>query len=473
MVNVAGRSKGCSTCRQRRVKCDEHRPICVRCEKGGFKCDGPKEVRFIKGTIVKSRRSLHQTPPSAPLNGNEFERYICFMLKYTTRGDPIEVATRKMASIGVSRANATVSTKGVSHQAIMSFAMIFFGTEHRRNSITKGGYAMYGVALKQINHALSDPICYKHNELILSVLTLAVLETLVPTGMGINFKHMRAVEELLRLQDISSPIPAHLPALYLHVRHLAIFSALWVREPSILARPDWKRVLRSSCSDEEREQQELYDILADCTVLFAKRDKLLAKWRLHIEKPPDQHTALKQKVQNLLMQLCAWRQRWDSDERNSYSATPMEGPRPDDFMPFTTIFTFRDESIAIMFMFYNITLIYILQLLLTLDFKNPSFHLKSHHTLHDYLPSKATRENTENRYITAQRLAVLDICRSIPYHLDQVSLAGYEPSPIAHWALATVWVKVRGDRSAEGKWLAALFVAQNPVLARIVPALVS
>ncbi|KAI1035164.1 hypothetical protein LB504_005845 [Fusarium proliferatum] len=39
----AGKPKsrsGCGTCKIRRVKCDEARPICVRCAKGRFDCDG-------------------------------------------------------------------------------------------------------------------------------------------------------------------------------------------------------------------------------------------------------------------------------------------------------------------------------------------------------------------------------------------------------------------------------------------------
>jgi hypothetical protein len=132
--------------------------------------------------------------------------------------------------------------------------MIFFGIEHKQTSITKGGYAMHGVALNQINQAISDPTCYTQDELILSVSSLAVLEVLVHTGMGNKFRHMRALEGLLQLQDINSPIPAKLLKLFLAVQHLVIFSALRLREPSILARPDWKRVLRSLCSDEERQQ---------------------------------------------------------------------------------------------------------------------------------------------------------------------------------------------------------------------------
>lgn len=65
MVGVAGRSKGCNTCRKRRVKCgssinyksrlpnsnqltppDETKPVCLRCTKAGFECAGYERPRI-------------------------------------------------------------------------------------------------------------------------------------------------------------------------------------------------------------------------------------------------------------------------------------------------------------------------------------------------------------------------------------------------------------------------------------------
>ncbi len=46
-------------------------------------------------------------------------------------------------------AQATVSTRPISHQAILSFATILFGTEHHQGGILRQGYIMYGDALRQ------------------------------------------------------------------------------------------------------------------------------------------------------------------------------------------------------------------------------------------------------------------------------------------------------------------------------------
>ncbi|TGJ87437.1 hypothetical protein E0Z10_g1358 [Xylaria hypoxylon] len=51
MVGVPGKYKGCNTCRVRRVKCDNTRPLCKKCTDYGRECGGyERETVFIIGT---------------------------------------------------------------------------------------------------------------------------------------------------------------------------------------------------------------------------------------------------------------------------------------------------------------------------------------------------------------------------------------------------------------------------------------
>ena len=47
--------RGCHTCKRRHKKCDETRPVCTRCAKGGFQCDG-YEIRLTWGQEDVSAR---------------------------------------------------------------------------------------------------------------------------------------------------------------------------------------------------------------------------------------------------------------------------------------------------------------------------------------------------------------------------------------------------------------------------------
>ena len=60
MVGRPGRSKGCVTCRHRRVKCDETKPFCKRCKLATYTCAGYKETSFIdEGSRFKSSTPLN------------------------------------------------------------------------------------------------------------------------------------------------------------------------------------------------------------------------------------------------------------------------------------------------------------------------------------------------------------------------------------------------------------------------------
>lgn len=59
------RKTGCLTCRLRRVKCDEERPMCHRCLAANLECAGYEERRRLdteKLTRLSSKRQQHQVP---------------------------------------------------------------------------------------------------------------------------------------------------------------------------------------------------------------------------------------------------------------------------------------------------------------------------------------------------------------------------------------------------------------------------
>ncbi|RDW67589.1 hypothetical protein BP6252_08985 [Coleophoma cylindrospora] len=63
MARTAGRSRGCRTCRQRRIKCDEALPECTQCKKYGTKCPGPITGTFY---VIASETC---TRPSSTVGG--------------------------------------------------------------------------------------------------------------------------------------------------------------------------------------------------------------------------------------------------------------------------------------------------------------------------------------------------------------------------------------------------------------------
>ncbi|MCJ1321621.1 hypothetical protein MMC15_006966 [Xylographa vitiligo] len=56
MVRLAGMSKRCKTCKDRKIKCDEKLPSCSQCEKGGRHCTGPVDGLIFLSTTPEAQR---------------------------------------------------------------------------------------------------------------------------------------------------------------------------------------------------------------------------------------------------------------------------------------------------------------------------------------------------------------------------------------------------------------------------------
>ncbi len=431
-----------------------------------------KSRRTVKRLPVSTRcatgdtdSAYRQLPLSVSLIGNEFQICICYTRKFIRRGGLVDLALQEVQLSNIIAAGTTAANGQIFHQAFLSFALIVFGSQHGKAQITDQGYVIHGVALRQLNQALSDSNCRTRDEVFLSVVTLAMLECLVPTGPKHYIKHMIALERLLELRDPGSHCSPKSSELYKSVRHMIIFASLRMRKPTILARAEWKTVLRAKCSEEELQEQDLFDVLADCTVLIAERDKMLSNWDLDLERSTNQRDKIKRRALSLLTHLRAWKERWDSDGRNSYSETSVvtaglltvEESWGDGSPPLLTSFEFSNGSAATMLMFYNTTLIYVFRVLASLPLPVENLGLNSSQSIQDTLQDAGHLDNlwrlSKDEYLAAERLAALEVCRCVPYDLAQKSRLDSCVSPIGNWAVTTAWITLRDVESAEGRWM--------------------
>jgi hypothetical protein len=374
--------------------------------------------------------AVPQSFPSPLLKVNEIEIYLCHFLDHPMiRSGPVAVTARRLQLSEVIPAGANTATLQLFPQAVLSFATVFFGALHGQDRITRHGYTLFGTALKQLNLALSEPKCYTRDDVIISVITLALLEFWVPSGPKHYLKHIAGVERLLELRG---PDPKSLE-LYRGLRHMILFASLSTRKPSILAGLEWKKAFRVNCSEEESQKQDLYDVLADCTVLVAERD-VLATWVLDLERYTLRQSEIEKKALLLLTNLRSWKMRWDNDKENSYVEISVN---EDDPPPFRTILEFSSDSAATMLLFYNSALIHVLQILASLQLDNSL---------------------SKDEYIAAERSAAFDICRCIPYYLVRKSHLDLR---CVHLAVVTAWKTLRHRETADGRWLMDILSAKS------------
>jgi hypothetical protein len=332
-------------------------------------------------------------------------------------------------------------------RTVLSFAMIFFGTQHKQPDITQQGYHSHGTTLQQLNRALSEPDCYKYDEIIVSVTTLAIQETLVPSGPKFFLNHMLGLEKLLALRD---PRLYHSPKtvdLYKCLRYMLLFASLSIGRGSILARPEWKEMFRQACkTEQEVQEQQLYDVLADCSVLACEREELCKGQEPDEEDlRDDQIKRIRQSTLALFDHLQAWRESWNADPenfpveipRNMPPFHPVEEPINNVAIDIPPDFVFPQISSALMLMLYNVAII---NTLIILTSVSPS----------------SQEETSQGDYVAAVHGAVLEIYRSMPYASNEELQKELHTSPVVHWASQIAQMALQGDESVEAKWLAGI-----------------
>jgi hypothetical protein len=429
---------------------DESRPICRRCQRLNLPCDGPRGIAFI-------HEKPKPAPPSAPPKIAGFDVYICYTQSHLLRDGLIVSAITDTRADDLMPLGTAVASRQVSHQAIMSFATLLFGIQHRQPDISRQGYAMHGVALRQVNQVLSDTTRQTRDEVILAVAALAITELLVPTGPGNYWKHMMGLERLVDLQDPASFWSTRSSGFCKGVRFMIVAAALKLGRPSILARPDWKKAVRANASDEVLEEQDLYDVLADCSVLLAERDAMASAEKADPTEANEQRDGIARRACGLLEHLRQWRQRWDRKNLKDPVADTAASPsRPEESQPthndrspegsLITATTIPNIPAAAMLMLYDLAVMFVSQSLQPLP------------PLEESAATRTTRNvprqfETAKSYQVDERDAAREVCRCTRYYLSIRRRLDASAPLVIHWAIAVAWERLRQDDSAEGVWM--------------------
>lgn len=203
MVNL-GRSKGCHTCKRRRVKCDEGRPTCKRCARVDVECEGyePRKtikVKFKHHSLKKSRHPQphrKQQPTVALLDrchdhvmdvvgglpaSEESLAFGFFLSSYVTSGQDFNSTRGLFENI-----MPALSTAHVESPVFLAFSAVAtrMYSQWRRGSIEPSGLAKVRLiqALKRLQAALQDPIESKTHATLVATLLLQFQDNVTSVG---------------------------------------------------------------------------------------------------------------------------------------------------------------------------------------------------------------------------------------------------------------------------------------------------
>ena len=372
------------------------------------------------GSAARDVRGMTYPPTSSNLRGFEVQIYICYTRHYLLRGGPIALALQDVQFDDLTTTNNTLFPL-----SILSLATLFFGTQHKNTSITTHGFHLHGLALQSLNKALSSPQCQFRDDVLLSVIALVLQEAFIPTGSKYFLKHTSGLEKLLELRGPSMLSTPESYLMFKSVRKIIILASMRRREPSILAREEWKSIPWDDESEEGKAEKYLFDVLAEYTVLVSALDRLLH------DRSPENLESIKQRSdlggrgQELLAQLYSWKADWDNHTPHLENATSSS----------------LTPSTATTLMLYNTTEIYILQILASL-YPPPSPPLPSLPPFQSpHLPPNF--QNPTN-YKTLQQKAALQIKNLIPYHQAHKSQLDPGSLTIGHLAVRTAFLTLGG-----------------------------
>ncbi|KAK0336649.1 hypothetical protein LTS16_015591 [Friedmanniomyces endolithicus] len=372
---------------------------------------------------------------------------LSYIRKWLYRGSPVDMTITEMPLRDMEPVGSPGVDLRMSHQVILSFAFIVFGTHHGQTLTAQEGYSMYGKALLDLNEAMSDPACYTQDEVYISVVSLACFETLARTSPGSRIKHTLGLGKLLELRGPAAYCSQKSYQTFNCVSALMLATSLNTGNPSILARTEWKAALRARCTLglHDTREQDLHDLTADCTVLNAEREALLAKSPSDAASTAAEQADIEQRALSLRADLLAWRQQWESDPRNTYVESPPTPTSEQPANPKPTPYEFHQDSAAIMLMMYNTTLIHLLRILASLSqSQSPS-------------PSPSTQTQTQQQptdpYRAAEKAAAIEICRCVPCYLNAESRSQLGSSPILCWAIIAALKTLGGKGTVEGGWM--------------------
>ncbi|KAN0110626.1 hypothetical protein V8E51_007013 [Hyaloscypha variabilis] len=220
MVNTGKPSQGCGTCRARRIKCDERKPTCFRCQKSKRECTGYRNQLFLRrlGSGKGDAVNWQQMPNSnqGDLYGKDWSKSISkvtyrsvsppetIILSPPTFGMSISIEEEALCHFidsfvlmpcrGNSRSymdfiipamqgeKSLSSPKTSLNTAIMAVSMASFGNRRRHKPVLAKAAKQYAKALQQINEALLDPELALEDETLATVIILGLFEAFTGTN---------------------------------------------------------------------------------------------------------------------------------------------------------------------------------------------------------------------------------------------------------------------------------------------------
>ncbi|KAE9373812.1 hypothetical protein N431DRAFT_504371 [Stipitochalara longipes BDJ] len=262
---------GCATCRKRRIKCDERKPSCARCEAANFVCEGysaPRRVGSRSPTASSSTRSPNRSPPREenPFSGLSwrhtswrqeqlplYHHFVTTTAVRLFRIDHVSFWRDQVAqlSVGFDLVYEALLAVGALHRASLLNCQNKDGQEAARSRVL--GLHAYGNALRMLPTHLSQNAIKETIAVQAVLILLTFCECMMENPKG-ALRHLWAAIQLLRRSEeslsdaeISNMVPLYDAMLrldFLAQKLVPYSSSSFLRCPNqaMMTSPFWNRI---------------------------------------------------------------------------------------------------------------------------------------------------------------------------------------------------------------------------------------
>ncbi|RSL94605.1 hypothetical protein CDV31_014235 [Fusarium ambrosium] len=251
MVNIPGRSRGCATCRKRRVKCDESLPECLACVRMRLPCPGARTGTFFVHAVPSSSSS-HRTcgsalrlPSPQPSRSSAFdqlfvshfvESFFGTMKPPPTPGTPSKIWLHELPVFLVS------SKPSSAKPAIRAASMMSYGTLAGDVSIKTAARRWYAEALHHLQCQITKGDVCVDEGIICAVVMLIHFETWAGTSQKAWLRHLKGAAILLQVAGPERCSHGFMHQVFSHLRFQMFVAAMTENEVPIFASQDWMTI---------------------------------------------------------------------------------------------------------------------------------------------------------------------------------------------------------------------------------------
>ncbi|KAI5459131.1 hypothetical protein BGZ63DRAFT_360575 [Mariannaea sp. PMI_226] len=257
MVNIPGRSRGCATCRRRKIKCDESVPACLRCVNMGLQCPGARTEAFfvhsvsgsssrhVPGIPTRALVPLPRLPGRQPSCANAFdqlfvshfvESFFGPMKPAPAPGTPIKTWLHELPVFLTSPEPCLVK------HAIRATSMVSYGTLVDDVSIKVAAHKWYAKALQDLQRLLASGTTSFAESIVGAAVLLIHFETLAGTSRRAWFQHVKGAAMLLVAGGPERCRDGFMHQIFSHLRFQTFVASMAENEVPAFASYEWMTI---------------------------------------------------------------------------------------------------------------------------------------------------------------------------------------------------------------------------------------